>query len=126
MFKKHLIAGLTFAGLSLAASQSFAEGDAAKGETVFKKCGACHSIEPGKRKVGPSLHGVVGRTAGTLDGFNYSKVMSESGIAWDDESLDGYLADPRGYMPGTKMAFPGLKDEQDRADLIAYLKTLTE
>jgi len=113
-----LVSGLVVVGG--AAAQTAA--DAAHGEKVFKKCKACHSLEPGKNKVGPSLAGVFGRTAGTVEGFKYSSAMVESGIVWDEETLFGYLEKPRQVVPKTRMAFPGLKKEQDRLDVIAYLK----
>lgn len=78
--------------------------------------------------VGPVLNGIVGRKAGSIEGFNYSdanKIAGEKGLVWTEQELSKYLADPRAFMPGNKMAFAGLKDEQDRADVIAYLKTLT-
>ena len=98
-------------------------GDAAKGEKVFAQCKACHVAEPGVNRVGPSLHGVVGRTAGTVAGFNYSKANKESGVTWSEDVLFTYLEAPQKFMPGTRMAFAGLKNPQDRADVIAYLKT---
>ena len=98
-------------------------GDAAKGEKVFAQCKACHVAEPGVNRVGPSLHGVVGRTAGTVAGFNYSKANKESGVTWNEDVLFTYLEAPQKFMPGTRMAFAGLKNPQDRADVIAYLKT---
>ena len=117
-------------GLALAIASGTAwAGDPAAGKTVFKKCAACHSLEPGKKKVGPSLHGVIGRTAGTLKGFRYSKAMKAygaSGIVWSEDTLNAYLAAPRKVVKGTKMAFPGLKKEQQRADVIAYLKQAAE
>ena len=109
-----------------AASPAFAEGDAAKGEKLFARCKACHTIEAGgPNRVGPNLHGVVGRTAGTHEGFKYSKAMQEAGaggLVWDAESLSSYLENPREFMPGNRMAFPGLKKEEDRMDVIAYLQ----
>ena len=107
------------------ASVSYASltGDAAKGEKVFAQCKACHVAEPGVNRVGPSLHGVVGRTAGSIAGFNYSKANKESGVTWNEEVLFTYLEAPQKFMPGTRMAFAGLKNPQDRADVIAYLKT---
>ncbi len=96
-------------------------GDAAAGETVFKQCMACHVVTPGQNRVGPSLHGIVGRTAGQVAGFNYSTANKTSGKVWDKETLFAYLEAPQKYIPGTKMAFAGLKKPQDRADVIAYL-----
>ena len=98
-------------------------GDAAHGEKVFAQCKACHVAEVGKNRVGPSLWAVVGRTAGTIPGFNYSKANKESGITWTEDVLFSYLEAPQKYLPGTRMAFGGLKQPQDRADVIAYLKT---
>ena len=98
-------------------------GDAAKGEKVFAQCKACHVAEPNVNRVGPSLHGVVGRKAGTVAGFNYSNANKSSGVTWSEDVLFTYLEAPQKFMPGTRMAFAGLKKPQDRADLIAYLKT---
>ncbi len=98
-------------------------GDASKGERVFAQCKACHVVEPGVNRVGPSLHGVVGRKAGTVPGFNYSKANKDSGVTWTDAVLFDYLEAPQRFMPGTRMAFGGLKNAQDRADVIAFLKT---
>lgn len=108
--------------LLAAASQARAEGDAAAGEKVFAKCKACHVIDKPTNRVGPSLQGVVGRQAGHVDGFKYSDAMKDSGLTWDDATLDQYLADPKGFVPKNKMAFAGLKDEKDRQNVIAYLK----
>ncbi len=101
---------------------SFAEGDAAEGATVFKKCKACHSLEVGKKKIGPSLAGVLGRTAGTSEGYKYSKAMKAYGVVWSEETLAVYLVAPRKVVKGTKMGFPGLKKPEDIANLLAYLK----
>ena len=98
-------------------------GDAAKGEKLFAQCKACHVAEAGKNRVGPSLWAVVGRTAGNIPGFNYSKANKESGVTWSEDVLFTYLEAPAKFMPGTRMAFGGLKNPQDRADVIAYLKT---
>jgi cytochrome c len=102
---------------------AFAAGDAANGEKVFNRCKACHTVEQGKNRVGPSLFGVVGRKAGTEPGFAYSDAMKNSGMTWTEDSLEKYLADPKAAVPGNKMAFPGVKDEKERDDVIAYLKT---
>lgn len=100
-------------------------GDAAAGETVYRKCMACHDVGEGARnKVGPELNGIVGREIAAVEGFNYSSAlaeMGEEGKTWTPEELSAFIKAPREYAPGTKMAFPGLKDEADRNDLIAYL-----
>jgi len=108
--------------IALAAGTAQAGGDAAAGEKVFKKCKACHDMEAGKNKVGPSLAGIVGRQAGTVEGFKYSDAMANSGVVWNEDSLNQYLADPKGFMPGNKMTFSGLKKDDDRANVIAYLQ----
>jgi cytochrome c len=106
----------------LGAGAAHADGDADKGKKVFNKCKACHTLEAGKNRVGPSLHGIFGRAAGTVEGFKYSDAMTSSGITWDEASLDSYLKDPKALVPGTKMVFAGLKKEDDIQDLLAYLK----
>lgn len=121
------LAAAALATALLAAGPVRAEGDAAEGRKVFRKCAACHTVQPGKHRLGPSLAGIVGRQAGTVEGFKYSEAMTEfgeNGGAWDEDTLDAYLADPRGYIKGNKMAFPGLKDADERQDIIAYLKTV--
>ena len=116
---------LVAAVAALAARSALADGDAAKGEAVFKKvCAVCHTAEAGKNKIGPSLFGVVGRKAGSVEGFNYSDAMKNSGITWTAEELDAYIADPKKKIPGNRMPYAGLKKEGDRQDLIAYLATL--
>lgn len=97
-------------------------GDAAAGEKVFAACRTCHVFDEGVNRVGPSLHKVVGRKAGSVAGFNYSDANKNSGITWTPDVLFDYLKDPKAYVPGTKMAFPGVKDDQKRADLVAYLE----
>lgn len=99
-----------------------AEGDAAAGKTVFAHCRICHAIEDGQPSaVGPNLHGIFGRRAGTGDDYDYSPAMKRSGVVWNDATLTKYLGDPSGFIPGNKMAFPGLKNPKDIADLLAYL-----
>ena len=120
---------VTFTVIAALAGPAFAEGDAAEGEKVFRKCKACHSVDEGKNKVGPSLHNIIGRTAGTVEGFRYSSAMEEFGAAgnvWDDETLSAYLEKPKDVVPKTKMAFVGLRKEEDREDVIAYLKQFSE
>ena len=111
--------------LMLAAGPALADGDAAAGEKLFVKCKTCHTLEAGKNKVGPSLAGLMGRAAASLADFNYSDAMKASGLTWDETTLNEYLADPKGKVPGNKMVFPGMKKDEDRANLIAYLKTAT-
>lgn len=94
------------------------------GMEVFSKCVACHSVEPGKHIVGPSLHGVVGRTAGHVQGFRASKALRKSEIKWDDQTLDQFLLNPQKAIPRTIMAFSGLKSEEERSALICYLNSL--
>ncbi len=117
---------LALSAIASNAAYAAAPGDPAHGEVVFKKCAICHTLEPGGKKVGPSLYGVIGRPAGTLPGFNYSDAMKASGITWDEAHLDTYLTDPKALVPKNKMAFPGLKEEQDRLDVIAYLKSIVK
>ncbi len=100
-----------------------AEGDAKKGEKVFRKCKACHTVDEAKNKVGPHLIGIVGRKAGAAEGFKYSDAMANSGLTWDAATLGEYLKDPKGKVPGNKMIFAGLKKDDQVADLIAFLET---
>ena len=109
--------------LSIAVGPVFGA-DVEAGKTAFKKCALCHTIEAGKNKIGPSLFGVVGRQSAGLDNFIYSEGMKKFEHTWDEQTLDIYLADPRGTIPGTKMIFPGIKDKAERDDVIAYLETL--
>lgn len=104
-----------------AAGPAAAEADAARGEQLFKRCAACHSLEPGTAKIGPSLAGIFGRSAGTVEGFRYSEAMKAADVVWSAETLDSYLADPKGFIPGNRMPFPGLKNAGERAALIEYL-----
>ena len=108
----------------LAAGTAQAEGDPALGKVQYNKCAACHSIKPGENKIGPSLHGIVGRPSHSVESFNYSEPMKAYSVTWDAPTLDKYLVDPRTTVPGTRMIFVGLKKEEERANLIAYLETL--
>lgn len=111
-----------FAALLAAGPQMAQAADAAAGKAVFNRCKICHTVEAGGRNgVGPNLHGVFGRKAGTAEGFAYSEAMKNSGITWDDETITKYLHNPREMVPGNKMAFPGVKDDKEVADLLAYL-----
>jgi cytochrome c len=113
------------AALSMSVFAHAQEGDAAAGEKVFLKCKACHENEKGVNKVGPTLKGVVGRKTASVEGFNYSNAMKAKGTAgqvWDEATLAAYLPDPKAWVPGTKMAFAGLKKPEEVANIIAYLK----
>jgi cytochrome c len=114
------LAALTAAGAAQAAGGP--AGDAARGKTVFARCAACHDLNTGAIRMGPSLKGVVGRKAGTFANFSYSAGMKSKGVTWGPDTLDTFLTAPMKYVPGTRMAFPGLSNPQDRADVIAYLK----
>ncbi len=116
---------------------AFAAGDAAKGKKVFNKCRACHKLVAGKRAVGPTLHAMFGRKAGTLEGFKYSKDMAAAGakgLVWTEETFVAYMADPKRYIGSyigkkkarTRMAFAGLKKKKDRENLLVYLKEATK
>ncbi|MGB2295286.1 MAG: c-type cytochrome [Candidatus Puniceispirillum sp.] len=98
-------------------------GDAASGEKVFKRCKACHYADKEKNKTGPHLVNVIDRKAGSIEGYKYSKAMAASGLVWDEATLTAYLKAPKKFLKGTKMAFAGLKKDDDIKNLIAYLKT---
>jgi cytochrome c len=113
-----LSAALVLAGFAQAQAQ-----DAAAGEKVFAQCRACHQIGPNaKNAVGPELNGVIGRHSGSVEGYNYSPANKNSGITWDEATFREYIKDPKAKIPGTKMIYAGLKDEQKVNDLVAYLK----
>lgn len=112
----------------LASGQAFAQGDAAKGEKIFARCAACHEVKEATNKIGPYLKGVVGRPIATAEGYNYSNAMkafAKTAGVWDEKNLDTYLSNPREVVKGTKMALGPMKKADERADLIAYLKTMT-
>ncbi len=103
---------------------SAAAADIEAGKVTFKKCALCHTNEPGRNKVGPSLFGIVGRKSASLTSYNYSDAMKNFNRTWTAGTLDTYLTDPQAMVPGTKMIFPGIKDKTERENLIAYLETL--
>lgn len=115
--RKWVLAAAMVAAMPVAASAA----DAEAGKTVFNKCKACHQF--GKNAVGPDLKGVVGRKAGSLEGYKFSEAMVNSGKTWDEATLTEYLKDPKKSVPGNKMVFMGLKDDADVANVIEYLKT---
>ena len=114
--------GMTLFGFGLVVADSAMAGDVVEGEKVFKKCKACHYVDKEKNKTGPHLVAVLGRAAGSLKGYKYSKAMKASSLVWDEETLAAYIKAPKKYVKGTKMAFVGLKKDKHVADVIAYLK----
>jgi cytochrome c len=119
--RRTVIAGLLLSGSATAALAA----DSAAGEKIFKaQCGICHAVAAGEKRIGPTLFGVVGRPAGSVPGFNYTADHKKLGITWDAATLDKYLVNPRAMVPDTSMVYAGLKDDAERADLVAYLETL--
>ena len=122
MFKIHT-AVLQVIGVLSLVSAAHAAGDPSAGQAVFAQCAACHSVGAAAQNgIGPVLNGVVGRTAGTYPGYRYSSAMRKSGLVWDEAVLTQYLRGPDKLVPGTKMAFAGVVDDKDLADVVAYLK----
>ena len=124
--KESMMRGFVFAALSMlvvAYSGEALAQDGAAGEKVFGVCKACHQIgENAKNAVGPVLNGIIGRKAGSVPGYAYSAANKDSGITWDEPTFREYIKDPKAKVPGTKMIYAGLKDEQKTSDLLAYLK----
>ncbi|MBI3678179.1 MAG: cytochrome c family protein [Proteobacteria bacterium] len=117
-----LVAGAAFLSLSGAAQ---AAGDPTAGKSVFARCAICHTVvKGGPNGIGPNIFGVVGRKAGSAPNFNYSAAMKSSGITWMADKLDAYITHPGQTVPGNRMAFAGISNAQQRADVIAYLQTL--
>jgi cytochrome c len=125
LMKNFSISALALAVALLSAGHASAA-DVKKGKRVFAKCKACHVVNKEKNKIGPHLVGIIGRAAGSVDGYKYSKAMRTSGLVWDEETLALYLKAPKKFVKGTKMAFAGLRKENDIANVIAYLKEATK
>lgn len=126
--KSQIVHGIGFVitALLLATGPAHADGDVPKGEQVFKKCMACHTVSEKTNKVGPHLVGIVGRPVASVEGYAYSEAMKAhgaGGAVWDEAALQAYLENPKAIVAKSKMAFAGLKKEDERADLIAFLKT---
>jgi len=124
MLRAHLTASVA---LIVIARTALADGDPDLGKRQFAQCMACHTVEDGgPNKVGPNLHDIFGRKAGTLPGFSYSDALKNSGIVWDEAKIDEWIKKPAALVPGTKMAFFGVANDQARANIIAYLKQATK
>jgi len=113
--------GLVTAALLLAANTAHAQ-DAARGETLYADCAACHPLEPGVHGVGPTLYRIIGRKAGGYDDYRYSAALRRSGLTWTAEALDTFVGDPQAAVPANRMPYAGMPDAKDRADLIAFLR----
>jgi cytochrome c2 len=112
--------------LAAASATAHAEGDAARGESLFEECVACHSLEPGVHGIGPSLHRVFDRKAGELAEYRYSPALKRSGIIWTADTLEAFIADSQQFVPANRMPYAGMPDAADRADLIAYLQRVSK
>lgn len=120
--QRYLLAVIVVAAMSAISPMASAQ-DLENGKSVFNKCRACHQVGEGaKNLVGPILNGLIGRKAGTIEGFNYSEANKNSGITWDDATFREYIKNPKAKIPNTKMVFVGLSDEKDAEDLLAFLK----
>jgi cytochrome c len=126
MLARSLSVGAIVVAVSAVINGATAEGDLERGAQAFRPCAACHSLEPGKHRTGPSLAGIWGKKAGTVQDFSrYSSAFKSAQVTWNEDTLDAWLADPAAFIPNNRMTFPGMRDEQARADLIAYLEAAT-
>ena len=127
MTRSGLLLAAPLLAFGMAAASSARAQDVEAGKRVFNQCRACHTIEAnGRNGVGPNLHGIVGRKAASVSGFNYSPAMKqkgEEGFVWTEDHLRAYIANPKEAVPGNRMTYPGLRNEQQMNDLIAYLKS---
>lgn len=133
--KKSALIAIIFGAFALPVSPAFADaadtsissgGDAVKGKRLFNRCRACHNLTATARtRIGPNLDSLFGRQAGSAEGFKYSKALADADFIWTEKNLNEWLAQPRTFLPGNKMAFAGLRKEQDRKDLMAYLREAT-
>lgn len=130
MLKPTLLAAVLCGFFSVGLGSPEANAQKAKpgrGEILFNRCRACHTLDASeKQRLGPHLEGLFGRAAGSVDGFKYSKALSGSGFTWTEEKLDAWLENPQSFLPGNRMSFAGVRSEQDRKDLITYLKSATK
>ncbi len=121
---------LAGAALTLAASGPAStielEGDPAAGQRAYSLCLSCHAVHEEAERIGPHLVNIFGREAGVVEGFDYSQALAESGVIWETSSLDAFIANPHDFIPGNRMAFAGIRDAQRRADIIAYLREVSE
>jgi cytochrome c len=117
-----LIIGVTLTGTSYGVTAQTAE----HGKTIFAHCSPCHSLQPLENLMGPSLHGLFGRPAGTAEGFRFTNAVKKSGIVWNQASLNKYLENPQALIPGNRMSFSGMADPSDRSDLIEYLQEASQ
>jgi len=115
-----LLAATAF--VATVSNSALADGDLNKGKRIYNKCKTCHVLEKKQNKIGPHLVGIMGRKAGSVTGFKYSGAMKNAGLVWDEKTLDAYITDPKKYIPGNKMTFAGLNKEDDRKNVIAYIK----
>jgi cytochrome c len=120
---RRLVFGAVLAAALSTGSTVAPAGDVENGKSIFNKCRACHQVgENAKNLVGPKLNGLIGRKAGSVEGYNYSEANKSSGIVWDEATFREYIKNPKGKIPNTKMVFAGLSDDADIDDLLAYLK----